>query len=280
MDDRGGNNDIYGCDISGQKKIEFPICTDANGQWYPKISGNVVVWQDDRNDDSDIYGCYLPSGTPFEICRHAGTQANPAIYGDMVVWEDNRNGNYDIYGYRLSTHAVFPVRLESGDQVSPAVDANIIVWQGNGDIYGAYIPEPSVIRILSPNGGEMLLAGANGVINWSSSGAVGDYVKIEYSTNNGQDYLIIDPNVANTSSFDWDPLPIIDSNQCKVRISNSVNPAVFDESDDVFTIFICDPNLTGDMVKDCVINMLDFAALAGQWLECGNRRDTNWCDNN
>ena len=89
---------------------------------------------------------------------------------------------------------------------------------------------------------------------------------------------MIDANVANTGTFDWNPLPIVDSNQCLVRISDKDEPGTSDTSDNTFTIFECDPNLTADMTGDCFVDMEDFAELSAQWLNCGNPYDPNWCD--
>ena len=41
---------------------EFPICTAANYQWNPAISGGTVVWQDYRNGSPDIYGATISYG--------------------------------------------------------------------------------------------------------------------------------------------------------------------------------------------------------------------------
>jgi beta propeller repeat protein len=56
-DDRNGNWDIYGYDLS--TKEEFQITTDESDQRFPAIYGSTVVWQDERNGNSDIYGVDL-----------------------------------------------------------------------------------------------------------------------------------------------------------------------------------------------------------------------------
>jgi beta propeller repeat protein len=48
--ERNGNYDIYGYDLN--TSTEFPICTDAANQYFPAISGDIVVWQDNYH----IYG--------------------------------------------------------------------------------------------------------------------------------------------------------------------------------------------------------------------------------
>jgi beta propeller repeat protein len=72
---------------------EFPICTAPGGQYWPAISGNIVVWADcrdagDPRTNSDIYGYDLRSGREFPVCTTPGSQGQPAISGNIVVWPD------------------------------------------------------------------------------------------------------------------------------------------------------------------------------------------------
>jgi len=53
IDDIEIYSDIYGYDLETQ--TEFPICTDSDTQWDPKIYGNTVIWHDWK----DIYGTML-----------------------------------------------------------------------------------------------------------------------------------------------------------------------------------------------------------------------------
>jgi beta propeller repeat protein len=66
QDNRNGNWDIYGYDLSTGK--EFPICDYRYSQCYPQVTyvqenpgifSIVVVWYDDRGKDIDIYGAKL-----------------------------------------------------------------------------------------------------------------------------------------------------------------------------------------------------------------------------
>jgi TolB protein len=282
QDARNGGMDIYRKNIStGQ---EFEVCVSGSAKQNAGISGNIVVWQDNRNGDNDIYGKDISTGAEFEICKFSGEQINPAISGDIVVWEDQRGISSDIYGYRISTHTVFPICTLAGDQKNPAIDGNFVVWEdyrnGNADIYGAYIPEPaapSTITVLAPNGGEMLLAGSKYTIRWQSSNLGGSNVKLEYSTNNGVGYSVIDANLPDSGTYLWQPLPVVDSNQCLIRISDKNGVIASDTSNGVFTIFECDPSLTADLNGDCKVDFKDFALFGDQWLACGNPYDPNWC---
>ncbi len=145
------------------------------------------------------------------------------------------------------------------------------------------VPKPIV---LSPNGGESLVATSTYAITWKTlEGAEIDSVKIDYSPDNGQTWQEID-TCPNTGSYQWD-LPPADSNQCLVRISDPANPAAGDTSDATFTIFQCQQELPTDFNGDCYVDfldfvilaadpdadLLDFAALAADWLTCANPYD-------
>ena len=281
-----GGTDIYSKNLDTH--LETAVCISGYFKQNPVISGNIVVWQDNRNGDTDpdIYGKNISTGEELEICKFSGEQTNPAVSGDVVVWEDNRAGHPHIYGYRISTHTVFPICTLVGNQKNPSIDGDFVVWEdyrndASGDIYGAYIPTPiapSVITVLDPNGGEMLLAGSECTITWQTTGTPIARVKLEYSTNGGTAYSIIDANTVNTGTYLWQTPQAIDSNQCRIKITDTaIPPAASDTSNYVFTIFACDESLTADLSGDCKVDFADFALFSGQWLTCGNPRDLNWC---
>lgn len=117
-----------------------------------------------------------------------------------------------------------------------------------GDIGQGYSPiKPlstiSSVTVLSPNGGENFYIGSTTNITWQFSNVVN--VKIELTTNSGNSWVTINPNVsASSGSYEW----IVDfpSNFCKIRISDVNSPTIYDESDGYFSIlypFPAVPNL-------------------------------------
>ena len=125
----------------------------------------------------------------------------------------------------------------------------------------------STLTVVDPNGDESLLAGSIYTINWQSQGIISD-VLIEYSSNNGSEWTVVEPTTPNTGSYGW-LLPQVTSNQCLVRISDANNLGVSDVSDSVFTIYQC--ILVYDLNGDCKIDFKDVAVIAADWLnDCGN----------
>ncbi len=94
--------------------------------------------------------------------------------------------------------------------------------------------QPYDLTLISPNGGNYYIQGTSTFINWGNT-PVSD-IKIEYSSNNGSSWNIITNSISTTSgTYDW-TIPNINSNQCKIRITDITNTGVFDESDNTFEI--------------------------------------------
>jgi len=129
----------------------------------------------------------------------------------------------------------------------------------------------SALVLLFPNGGENLAAGSRQRILWQSGDVT--EARVEYSVNNGLDWVEVDPpNVGNTGSYEW-IVPDVNSQHCLVRVSDVANPQEGDTSDQVFTIFVCQRSLAGDLNNDCYVDFRDIAVIAMDWLNCGNPYD-------
>ena len=91
-----------------------------------------------------------------------------------------------------------------------------------------------LVTVTAPNGGENWLATSQQNITWTSQ-IITD-VSIEYSTDNGSNWIsIISSTPASGGSYNW-TVPNTPSTQCLVRISDAGNPTTNDVSDNVFTI--------------------------------------------
>jgi photosystem II stability/assembly factor-like uncharacterized protein len=93
---------------------------------------------------------------------------------------------------------------------------------------------PSNATILTPNGGENLFSTTIYDITWNVNGT--NVIDLEYSSDNGVSWQAIVQNYAsNPANYAWQ-LPSLNSSAVKVRIKNSINGLVLDESNNVFTI--------------------------------------------
>lgn len=211
-----------------------------------KSDGTLVAWG--WND----YGeCSVPLGNDF-VAIAGGAYHSLAIRADgsLVAWGENSNGQCDV------------------------PDGNDFVAISAGWCYSlGMVLTPITINLLDPNGGEELVAGSTYEISWYTEGTIQE-VLIEYSSDNGSNWNVID-TVPNTGSYSWE-VPEVNSQQSMLRISDTdypISPTFSDTSDSWFTMYVCEVNY--DLDHNCVINFLDFALLASEWLQCGNPFDSN-----
>ncbi|HOM66186.1 MAG TPA: T9SS type A sorting domain-containing protein [Ignavibacteriales bacterium] len=91
-----------------------------------------------------------------------------------------------------------------------------------------------VISLNSPNGGESWAVGSTKNITWNS--AYVTRLKIEYSTDGGQNYILINDNVNPTTGiFNW-VVPNTPTKFAKIRLTDYNNSGVIDTSDSYFRI--------------------------------------------
>ncbi|MBN2592758.1 MAG: metallophosphoesterase [Sedimentisphaerales bacterium] len=221
----------------------------------------------DGNPDNDVHQYIIATaGAPLYTW-------SPSYDGDNGPYTVEQINHVENYGYVLVEVDGLNVTLIWMERHT--IDLTIPGIYQPADFWSYSVTGGPII--LSPNGGENLVAASSYNITWKTQEpAELDTVTIEYSSDNGQNWNAIN-TVINTGSYTWDPLPVADSNQCLIRISDPANAAVSDTSDETFTIFHCQKQLTGDLNGDCYVNILDIAILMNNWLECGNPFDA-LCD--
>ncbi len=95
-------------------------------------------------------------------------------------------------------------------------------------------PLNPAVTVTAPNGGESWIAGTTKQVKWTHQDI--NYVKIEYSTNNGNDWtLVIASIIAAFGNYNW-IIPNTPSANCLVRISDVDSAEINDISNNVFTI--------------------------------------------
>ncbi len=94
-------------------------------------------------------------------------------------------------------------------------------------------PIPS-IQLIEPDGGESWTPTSNQKISWVVAHIEG--VKIEYSYDDGVNWIIINENVpAPIREYEWE-IPYTPSTKCKIRVSDAFNPDLLDVNDSSFVI--------------------------------------------
>ena len=94
---------------------------------------------------------------------------------------------------------------------------------------------PGDIALNYPNGGETFYVGSNYNITWTDEYIDGNYVKLEYSANNGASWQEIVSVTENDGAYSWN-VPNQITDECLVKVTHFNNPSVFDMSNAVFSI--------------------------------------------
>ena len=97
------------------------------------------------------------------------------------------------------------------------------------------VNESNKIRILHPNGGELLEAGKAFSIEWESNALKSELFKIMFSQNNGNTWERIESRVLNKNQFLWF-CPNIESEDCLIKIIAVENKDIYDISEKKFKI--------------------------------------------
>lgn len=122
------------------------------------------------------------------------------------------------------------------------------------DIYHMNVDLPTAterMKVKFPENGDGCMAGYDVYIEWASAFYYGD-IKIDYSTNEGQDWQTVVENTADDGKYHWS-VPETPSTSCRVKVSDPVDGVPFDQSDDNFIIF-----LIGDANADTEIDIVDI----------------------
>ncbi|MDD4954096.1 MAG: DUF2341 domain-containing protein [Candidatus Omnitrophica bacterium] len=95
---------------------------------------------------------------------------------------------------------------------------------------------PGAITLIKPDGREKIKVGSDYGISWSAWEYEPSYkMKLEYSIDGGKTYQVIMPALNNTGTYSW-RVPNAISAKALVKVSDALDPKVFDVSGGVFAI--------------------------------------------
>ncbi len=168
-------------------------------------------------------------------------EINWAMYGiDEVIIEYSSDGGstWDIAVENVDaderTFTWILPEIESNDCLVRITDTTNAGLTDTSDTSFTILP-PQYLEITSPNGGEEWEAGSIQNITWSYIRV--STVKIEYSGDNGVQWMeIVESADASPGSFSW-TIPDIESIKCLVRITDTSEPEVSDSSNETFAIY-------------------------------------------
>lgn len=142
-------------------------------------------------------------------------------------------------------------------RVSDASNASLL--SVSQSVFTIYDPAAS-LNVTTPNGGENWTVGSERTITWTGTGV--NFVRIEYTTNNGAAWYLVANNIpAASGAHPW-MVPFPPSTQCKIKINDVAFPNINDVSNGTFTIADL-PNTV-------------FPAAANVYVKAGTAADSNY----
>jgi PKD repeat protein len=177
---------------------------------------------------------FTPSspGVGESVTFDAGTSSDPD--GDITIYDwdfgDGAGGSGETVQHTYTSSGTYVVTLTvtDGDGSTDTTTRTV----GSSDT-----TEPSV-TVNSPNGGEVVRGGATYEVTWSASDDIAvDSVKLEYSTDGGNSWSIIDSDVTDDGSYDW-TVPRLDATGALIRVTatDGAGNTGSDTSDSTFDI--------------------------------------------
>ncbi len=145
-------------------------------------------------------------------------------------------------------------------------DAQDEVPTDMSDASFSILPAPS-IKVISPNGGEVIQFGTTTEIRWTSENVM--YIKIEFTSNGGANWSTVVNSTESIGTYQWQTVPNISSQQCRIRVSDASNGSSSDMSDKNFEI----TNTINKSLKVVVPN-------GGENWEAGSIQNITWSASN
>jgi len=158
----------------------------------------------------------------------------------MLMFSSDNGSNWDIIAENIDANTgSFPWTVPEIESIECLVkitdDFDTDVADVSDGVF-SIIPgaSESYIQVISPNGGETLIADTHYEITWTSSGI--QNIKLEFSSDNGSTWEMIEEDIsAVPGAYNW-YVPDIESSECLIRISDYENDSINDRSDDGFNI--------------------------------------------
>ncbi|MDR3611384.1 MAG: hypothetical protein P4L27_12530 [Ignavibacteriaceae bacterium] len=144
-------------------------------------------------------------------------------------------------------------------------------------------PQPA-LKIISPDGGENWMSGSSQTIRWNALGKINftgnsiqklksspyfpltiANIKIDFTTNNGSEWISIVPSTPNNGTYLWNSVPSLNSSLCRVKISDADAGVPFVVSDSTFVIY-------NNIPRDIVVKSPN----GGEIWQAGTTQVINW----
>ncbi len=138
LDDGKADWNIYAYNINTQQLVQ--VTRDPETQENPRISGDLITWEDNRNGKWDIFMYNLKKELTTAVTFDDVDDRNPSISGSNIVWTRyQQDGTSDIYMINLQIPKTYVVSAGPGNQIMPDIYVDKVAWQddrfGGWDVF-------------------------------------------------------------------------------------------------------------------------------------------------
>jgi len=241
---------IQNCLIANNKHYGLGLWKSFNNYDKIIITNNTIVGNGSAGLASNAK-CKIVNNIFWNNAKSFYLYANTSIASYNLVQEDNPTetdliiGEGMIYNYSPQLGSDFYPQYNSAVINAGTPDTTGLYlsgfdfWGNNRinhnrvDIGAVESDALKFICLLAPNGKEGFLPGTNLPIRWRSNV---DNLKLEYTSDNGSNWVEITGNTPNDGLYNW-IIPSVESRSFNIRISDVTDNSVFDVCDDNFAIF-------------------------------------------
>ncbi|MBS1611658.1 MAG: hypothetical protein JST49_02455, partial [Bacteroidetes bacterium] len=222
------------------------------------INGDPYLQSYVYQDSSDAAGVLVYPPIDITVTAPNGGETLTALSPYTITWTNGPSvsGTYRIRYFSTTTGLSIVASNVTGNSyswtvpnvVNPGNDWKIRVEDqtntckiDSSDNFFTIAPATPVVT--SPNGGEFWGANSNQTITWTANTFFTTTVKIEYSLDGGNNWIVLNAAATNDGSEPW-TVPNTQSSTALVRISTTAAPILSDVSNAVFTVGYPTPILT------------------------------------
>lgn len=123
----GNRSDIYAYNIPAGEG--YYILTDGYRQHHPRISNNVIVYEDHRGLRPVIYAHFLDTGETRRLSNTTSVVKEPDIDYPIVSWLDENGTNADVWAYSLLNNTAWNIHPGTDRDSDPIVAGEKIYWR-------------------------------------------------------------------------------------------------------------------------------------------------------
>jgi len=265
--------------------VDNPAVTDVSNNTFA-VKGDVLVVSPNGNENwlkgSSQQIQWKPTGTyPGNVLLQYSS--NGVNWTDIALAAAGNHNVTQVYNWTVPDSIGDTLRVKVSTQTNQsAIEVN--------DTSNATFKIKGNVQVTSPNGGEIWYVNdTNRQIKWSSVGTVSP-VKIEYSTDNGGNWIVISNNtvgIEGANTYNWTPVPDLKSEECLVRVSDNrtiFSSEVTDNSNASFSvrpvINITQPASGDDVIVNSVTTPIRWTYTGTQLstvdIQYSTNGGTNW----